>query len=49
MRLDLKRRFFEKNGWGPALKPGITLPTGDAGKGPGGAEAHPLPLTAPCL
>jgi hypothetical protein len=33
--LDLKWRFFEKDGWGFALKPGITLPTGDADKGLG--------------
>jgi hypothetical protein len=38
MRLDLKRRFFEKDGWGLALKPGITLPVGNADKGLGGGR-----------
>lgn len=31
--LEAKWRFFEKNGFGLALKPGITLPTGDHEKG----------------
>ena len=31
--LDLKWRFHENNGWGFALKPGITLPTGNEEKG----------------
>jgi len=33
--LDLKWRFYEKDGWGLALKPGITLPTGDEDNGLG--------------
>jgi hypothetical protein len=33
--LDLKWRFLEKDGWGFALKPGITLPTGDDDRGLG--------------
>jgi len=33
--LDLKWRFYESDGWGLALKPGITLPTGDEDKGLG--------------
>lgn len=31
--LEAKWRFFEKNGFGLALKPGITFPTGDYEKG----------------
>ncbi len=31
--LEAKWRFFEKNGFGLALKPGITFPTGDHEKG----------------
>lgn len=38
MSLDLKWRFFEKDGWGLALKPGITLPTGNDEKGLGGGR-----------
>ncbi|MBU0646727.1 transporter [Patescibacteria group bacterium] len=38
MSLDLKWRFFEKDGWGLALKPGITLPTGNEEKGLGGGR-----------
>lgn len=33
--LDLKWRFFERNALSLALKPGITLPTGDEGDGRG--------------
>jgi len=33
--LELKWRFFEKNGWSLALKPGLSIPTGDKGKGLG--------------
>lgn len=36
--IDLKWRFFEENGWGLALKPGIILPTGDDKKGLGGGR-----------
>jgi hypothetical protein len=38
MNLDLKWRFFEKDGWGLALKPGITLPTGNENRGLGGGR-----------
>lgn len=38
MSLDLKWRFFEKDGWGLALKPGISLPTGNEEKGLGGGR-----------
>jgi hypothetical protein len=37
--LDLKWRFFQKDGWGVALKPGITLPTGNEEKGLGNGRA----------
>lgn len=37
--LDLKWRFYENNGWGFALKPGITLPTGDPDEGLGTGRA----------
>jgi hypothetical protein len=30
MNLDVKWRFFDQNGWSFAVKPGITLPSGDA-------------------
>lgn len=33
--LDLKWRFFERNAWSLALKPGVTLPTGDERDGRG--------------
>jgi hypothetical protein len=33
--LGLKWRFFERNAWSLALKPGITLPTGDEREGRG--------------
>lgn len=33
--LALKWRFFEKEGWSFALKPGVSLPTGDENKGLG--------------
>ena len=32
---DAKWRFFEKNGWSLALKPGVSVPTGDEDKGLG--------------
>jgi hypothetical protein len=35
LSLEIKWRFFEKDGTGLALKPGITLPTGDEEKGLG--------------
>lgn len=40
--LDLKWRFYEKSGWGFALKPGVTFPTGDSetGIGTGRATYH---------
>ncbi|MFH2118991.1 MAG: transporter [Pseudomonadota bacterium] len=38
MSLDLKWRFFEKDGWGLALKPGISLPTGNEEKELGGGR-----------
>lgn len=37
--LELKWRFFEKDGLSFALKPGITLPTGDEEKGLGNGRA----------
>ncbi|MBN1382943.1 MAG: transporter [Deltaproteobacteria bacterium] len=37
--LDLKWRFFERDGWSVALKPGISLPTGDDDKGLGAGRA----------
>ncbi len=37
--LEIKWRFYEKDGWGIALKPGIALPTGDEGKGLGTGRA----------
>lgn len=39
MSIDLKWRFFEKDGLGFALKPGITLPTGNDEKGLGSGRA----------
>jgi len=39
MSLELKWRFFEKDGLSLALKPGITLPTGDDKKGLGTGRA----------
>jgi hypothetical protein len=38
LSLDLKWRIFEGDGWGLALKPGITLPTGNEAKGLGGGR-----------
>lgn len=38
MSVEIKWRFFEKGGLGFALKPGITLPTGDEGKGLGNGK-----------
>lgn len=37
--LEIKWRFYEKDGWGIALKPGITLPTGNDDKGLGQGRA----------
>ncbi|HMK49312.1 MAG TPA: transporter [Thermodesulfovibrionales bacterium] len=37
--LELKWRFYEKEGLGIALKPGISIPTGDKDKGLGDGEA----------
>jgi hypothetical protein len=39
MSVEIKWRFFEKGGLGFALKPGVTLPTGDEGKGLGNGKA----------
>lgn len=36
---DVKWRFFEKDGWSLALKPGFSLPTGDEDKGLGAGRA----------
>mgnify|MGYP001500488188 CR=1 FL=1 len=36
---DVKWRFFEKDGWSLALKPGFSLPTGDEDKGFGAGHA----------
>jgi len=36
--LELKWRFFERNGLSFAVKPGVTFPTGDRGKGLGGGR-----------
>jgi hypothetical protein len=37
--LQVKWRFYEKDGWSFALKPGLTLPTGDEDKGLGTGRA----------
>ncbi|PIS38262.1 MAG: transporter [Nitrospirae bacterium CG_4_9_14_3_um_filter_53_35] len=37
--LEFKWRFYEKDGLGFALKPGMTMPTGDDGKGLGAGKA----------
>ena len=39
MSLEVKWRFYEKDGLSIALKPGITLPTGDEDKGLGNGKA----------
>lgn len=39
MSLELKWRFYEKDGMSFALKPGLTLPTGDEEKGLGNGKA----------
>ncbi|MDP3297631.1 MAG: transporter [Thermodesulfovibrionia bacterium] len=39
MSLEIKWRFFEKEGLSLALKPGLTLPTGDEEKGLGNGRA----------
>lgn len=36
---DVKWRFFEKDGWSLAMKPGVNLPTGDKDKGLGAGRA----------
>jgi hypothetical protein len=36
--LGLKWRFFERNAWSLALKPGLTLPTGDEREGRGAGK-----------
>lgn len=38
LSLEVKWRFLEKNGWGLALKPGISLPTGDDERGLGAGK-----------
>lgn len=38
VNLDLKWCFFEKDGWGFALKPGLSLPAGNDEKGLGGGR-----------
>jgi hypothetical protein len=37
--VQLKWRFHEKDGWSVALKPGVTLPSGDEDKGLGNGQA----------
>jgi hypothetical protein len=37
--LDLKWRFFEQDGWSFAVKPGLSLPTGDDDRGLGAGRA----------
>jgi hypothetical protein len=39
--VELKWRFFEESGWSLALKPGITIPTGDRDKGLGSGRVSP--------
>lgn len=39
LQFDAKWRFFEKGNWSFALKPGITIPTGDDTKGLGAGRA----------
>lgn len=41
LSLELKWRFLEEDGWSFALKPGVTLPTGDEEKGLGSGRASP--------
>ncbi|MDP2853378.1 MAG: transporter [Smithellaceae bacterium] len=36
---DVKWRFFEKDGWALAMKPGISLPSGDEDKGLGAGRS----------
>lgn len=36
---DVKWRFFEKNGWSLAVKPGVSVPTGDEDRGLGAGRA----------
>lgn len=36
---DIKWRFFEKDGWALAMKPGISLPSGDEDRGLGAGRA----------
>ncbi len=37
--IQLKWRFYEKDGWSFAVKPGVTLPSGDEDKGLGNGKA----------
>ncbi len=48
LALELKWRFFERDGFSLALKPGLTLPTGDEekGLGPGRANGYLFLLTS---
>jgi len=39
MTFDVKWRFFEKSGWSLAVKPGISIPTGDEARGLGSGGA----------
>ncbi len=39
MTFDVKWRFFEKRGWSLAVKPGISIPTGDEDRGLGSGGA----------
>lgn len=36
---DVKWRFFEKNGWSLAVKPGVSVPTGDEDRGLGAGRS----------
>jgi len=40
IHLDAKWRFLEKDGWALAIKPGISLPSGDEDKGLGSGHTH---------
>ena len=39
IRFDVKWRFFEKDGWALAMKPGISLPSGDEDRGLGAGRS----------
>jgi len=41
LSMELKWRVFEDSGWSLALKPGITIPTGDRDKGLGSGRVSP--------